>query len=293
MQPASRIFTTVFACASVVALGTAVASAATSVDKVYESDLGTQWHTADTRPDGSLAFADTYGGFLGTGAAVLSTPSGGAKVQLFTDAHDGTYLRDITAMSFATYQASVPAGSPATPAINIRLDRDDDGDVDAYLVYEPYQDDAFYGNVAIEPGGWQNWDAWHDGQSQWWSGQIPGCVQATPCTIEALLELYPDAMIREDPVSLRAGSTPADADFNGSFGINQGSGNAGVLAAADALHIATSTGVDVTYDFETDVVLTGKQDCKKDGWTASTSPEFRNQGECVSFFASAARSGGR
>ena len=190
---------------------------------------------------------------------------------------------DLTALGYATKQVQAPGDTPALPALNIRLDRDGgDGLVDAYLVYEPYQD---RGNVAVQPGTWQTWDAWRDGKAQWWSGQIAECPQSTPCTIERLLELYPDAVIQEDPVSLRAGSTPADADFNGSIGFNQGSGNAGIIGAADALHIATSTGVDVTYDFEPDVVLAGKDDCKKGGWATSTAPVFRNQGACVSYFA--------
>lgn len=262
----------------------APAHASTEVT-VTPADLGGSWHTGDSRPDGTLTFADTYGGASGAGAAVLNTPSSSAKVQLLTDEHDGTFLRDITQMGFSTYQAEVPAGSPATPAINIRLDRDNNGLVDAYLVYEPYQDNAFYGNAAIQAGVWQNWDAWHDGDSEWWSGQIAGCPQATPCTIDQLLGLYPDAVIQEDPASLRSGSTPADADFNGSFGLNQGSGNAGVLAAADNLRIATSGGVDVTYNFEAAIVLNSAEDCKQGGWAASTSPAFTNQGQCVSYFA--------
>ncbi|GAA4755636.1 hypothetical protein GCM10023328_44210 [Modestobacter marinus] len=281
---ARRITSVTAAAAAAVVLSTATASAATTVEQVHPSDLGGAWHTGDTRPDGSLDWSTTYGGALGTGAAVLSTPTSGAKVQLFTDAHDDTHLRDITELGYATFQAVAPSGSPALPSLNIRLDRDDDGDVDAYLVYEPYQDDAFYGNAAVRAGEWQTWDAWHDGQSQWWSGQIAECPQSTPCTIDRLLELYPDAVIQEDPVSLRAGSTPADADFNGSLGVNQGSGNAGVVGAADALHIATSTGVDVTYDFQPDVRLTGKDDCKDGGWATSTDPVFRNQGACVSHF---------
>ena len=62
-------------------------------------------------------------------------------------------------------------------------------------------------------------------------------------------------------------------------------GNAGVLGVADALHIATSTGLDVTYDFEPTVVLGGRQECKDGGWATSTKPQFRNQGQCVSYFA--------
>ena len=32
-----------------------------------------------------------------------------------------------------------------------------------------------------------------------------------------------------------------------------------------------------------------KNDCKGGGWKTSTKPEFRNQGECVSSFASAGK----
>ena len=40
------------------------------------------------------------------------------------------------------------------------------------------------------------------------------------------------------------------------------------------------------YTFTKDVALKGKDDCKKDGWTTSTMPVFKNQGDCVSHFAS-------
>ncbi|MGY1840289.1 MULTISPECIES: hypothetical protein [unclassified Modestobacter] len=283
---ARRITMTTAAAAAAVLMSTGTASAAPMIEQVHPSDLGADWHTADTRPDGSLTWTTSYGGALGAGAVVLATPSNPAKVQLFTDAHDGTYLRDITELGYSTYQVQAPTPNVGLPALNIRLDRDDDGDVDAYLVYEPYQDDAFYGNAAIRAGEWQTWDAWHDGQSQWWSGQISECRQATPCTIDGLLELYPNAVIQEDdPVSLLPANPPAGADYNGSIGFNQGSYNAGVVGAADALHIATSTGVAVTYDFEPDVRLSGKNDCKEGGWATSTDPVFRNQGACVSHFA--------
>ncbi|MFC0678070.1 hypothetical protein ACFFGH_09465 [Lysobacter korlensis] len=37
------------------------------------------------------------------------------------------------------------------------------------------------------------------------------------------------------------------------------------------------------------VVLTGKDECKEGGWATSDAPVFANQGQCVSFFASATR----
>jgi hypothetical protein len=40
------------------------------------------------------------------------------------------------------------------------------------------------------------------------------------------------------------------------------------------------------YTFAEAVVLGGKEDCKNGGWATSTDPVFRNQGDCVSHFAS-------
>ena len=35
------------------------------------------------------------------------------------------------------------------------------------------------------------------------------------------------------------------------------------------------------------VLLATKDECKKGGWATSTAPVFKNQGDCVSYFASA------
>lgn len=45
------------------------------------------------------------------------------------------------------------------------------------------------------------------------------------------------------------------------------------------------------YTFADDVVLTGKDECKSGGWATSTAPVYKNQGECVSHFATTANSG--
>lgn len=39
------------------------------------------------------------------------------------------------------------------------------------------------------------------------------------------------------------------------------------------------------------VALSGKDDCKNGGWATSTKPHFKNQGDCVSHFASAKNKG--
>jgi hypothetical protein len=64
------------------------------------------------------------------------------------------------------------------------------------------------------------------------------------------------------------------------FGFSLGSGVLG-----DGV-IKSITLAGTTYTFAKPVVLTAKDQCKKDGWKTSTSPVFKNQGDCVSFFAS-------
>ena len=65
------------------------------------------------------------------------------------------------------------------------------------------------------------------------------------------------------------------------FGFSLGSGVKG-----DGV-INSITFAGTTYTFAEPVVLTSKDQCKKGGWATSTSPVFKNQGDCVSYFASA------
>ena len=64
------------------------------------------------------------------------------------------------------------------------------------------------------------------------------------------------------------------------FGFSLGSGVLG-----DGV-INSITFNDTKYTFRDAVVLGSKDDCKKGGWATSTSPVFKNQGDCVSYFAS-------
>ncbi len=240
--------------------------------------LGSNWFPADTRPGGQLQFDEIYGGSLGDGAALLSTDaSGSAKVQLFTDLYGagaGTPLANVDAISYATYRDSAPPASPAFPALNLRVDADADDVVDTYLVYEPY----------LNPGSpaddvWQTWNAIRDGAGLWWASHpaaIPGCGMATPCAWEDIVAAHPAARVLEDPDSpINSLSAPA-GPLNGSLGINLGSGNPSVVAAADALAV-TVDGDRQIFDFEalfapdapTDLTATPDGDGDVDlGWTA-------------------------
>jgi hypothetical protein len=48
------------------------------------------------------------------------------------------------------------------------------------------------------------------------------------------------------------------------------------------------------YDFQVaaaPVTLTNKDQCKNNGWATSTNPSFKNQGDCVSYFATKGKNG--
>ena len=256
-----------------------VANAATEV--VTPADIGTDWHYADVRPPGTGIFENGPATPpLGTGSFELNTPDGTAKVQLFTDKYDGVPLADIDGIGYSSYRdtnGAPDSGGVAMVALNFRIDTNIDGQPDAYLVFEPYQDQ---GNAAIIDNQWQTWDAYRGGQAKWWSGQLANCPQSTPCTWNQVLAFYPTATIQEG-VSCGNMTFPKPV-CPGSFGFNQGSGNPNTVSNGDALSI-TINGVTDTYDFELqEPPPTSADQCKNGGW-ATYGTMFKNQGDCVSF----------
>lgn len=204
----------------------------------------TDWHSADTRLPGTGTQENGPATPpLGTGSYELRTPTSSAKVQYFTDDYDGTRLDTIDGIGYSSYLETPPG--VAMVALNMRVDLDGAGTTDAYMVYEPYQD---LGNAAIQVGAWQNWDAYRNGAAKWWLNTgAGGCGQSTPCTWNQILALFPNATIREAPSCgpLAATKTPCP----GSLGLNQGSGNPGVVSNADALYVSVN-GEETKYDFE-------------------------------------------
>ena len=204
---------------------------------------------------------------LGSGSFSMRLAASTEKVQLFNYDHMGTPLASITEISYATYKD--PASSFPLPAINIQIDKNGGalvaGDFST-LVFEPYHQPGF---VDVS-GVWQTWDAINGGNGQWWStGPLATnpCPQSNPCSWNELVAAYPGATIV------------------GGFGINAGSGNAGLIGSADALSI-TYGGTSVTYDFEEYRVATNKDACKNGGWQnvrRADGSRFKNQGDCVSY----------
>lgn len=69
------------------------------------------------------------------------------------------------------------------------------------------------------------------------------------------------------------------------FGFSLGSG----VKGDGILNAITFAGA--RYTFAADVVLDSKDACKNGGWATSTAPVYKNQGECVSHFATASNNG--
>ncbi|HUQ84247.1 MAG TPA: right-handed parallel beta-helix repeat-containing protein [Gemmatimonadaceae bacterium] len=208
---------------------------------VGESDVARQAeNTAPTRSwvlytrTGSEAAAFVTGPGsppIGSGSLHLVTPTGAEKATLFNYDHVGTLLSAVQAVSYRTYKTSV---SPfAFPSINIQIDINggtlNTGEFRT-LVFEPYHQPGFVDQTGV----WETRDAYAAGAAQWWvtgAGLSGACVQASPCAWSDITAAIPAATIV------------------GGFGVNQGSGNGGLDAAADGLRIGYG-GNAVTYNFE-------------------------------------------
>ncbi len=187
---------------------------------------------------------------------------------LFNFDHTGTPLSSVNAIGYSTYRD--PASTGAThlvPSINIQVDVNGDAAGGfTTLVFEPVYNT---GQGAVVAGEWQTWDAYADGTAIWWSSrEIPG-VCAADCFVTW------DTIVMNNP----------DAVIVGGFGVNQGSGNEGLVANVDALTLGYDDQC-VTYDFELFRVATSADACKDGGWRTLARADgsaFRNQGDCVSY----------
>lgn len=254
--------------ATIVAVGTGMTMVASAVTPsvVVTPDSLQGWTSsppvADTRPGGSVTFTEEFGapsGF-GDGSLKVATTDGSAKAQMVHGVEPGTLLSDVDDIAYSTYRSSSSTGSAAQVAsINVAVDVNGDAAGGfTTLVFEPvYQVDA---QGPIVNDTWQNWDG--GDSSIWWSSNpIPGAPNRdTFVTLASLKASNPDAVVL-------------------GFGINQGSGNPGIVSGVDAL---TFNGT--TYDFELvaplPVAPTAKEECKDGGWK-NFQTAYKNQGQCV------------
>ena len=163
---------------------------------------------------------------LGCGSLQLTTTTGADKVFLFNYDHIGTKLSDIDNISYSTFRTTGQLQQAA--ALNLQIDFNGPAMADGFttLVFEPVYNT---GQGAVVDGAWQSWDAINGGNAIWWSTRaIPGvCAFTCYVTWDQILAANPDATIL------------------GGVGINQGSGNPGLVNAVDAF-----TFNETTYNFE-------------------------------------------
>jgi hypothetical protein len=284
----TKILAAAAATALVGLTGVSASYAATSTEVVTEADVTRQaentpptdnWvlYTRPGTPPTAGAFVDDADAPLGSGSLQFTTVTGSEKVFLFNYDHVGTRLADVDDIAYSTFRQT--GSLQQVTALNLQVDENGSAPGGfTTLVFEPVYNTA---QGAVVSGEWQDWDAINAGDARWWSTRtIPG-VCASNCFVawEDILAANPDATIL------------------GGVGVNQGSGNPGLVANVDAF-----TFDEVTYDFERIKDLDGdgiedtapptsKDQCKKDGWKSFNNPTFKNQGDCVSYVATAGKNG--
>ena len=248
------------------ASGTAIVVTESDIARQPENTPPTRAWVLYTRLAGNGAFVTGPGSPpLGIGSLILSTPTGADKVTLFNYDHVNTPLADVRSMGYATYRSAGALQQVA--AINIQVDVNGAAPGGfTTLVFEPVYNTA---QGAVVSNEWQTWDAYLGGNAIWWSSNpIPGAPNR-------------DTFVRWSDI---VAANP-DAVIVGGYGVNQGSGNPGLVTSVDALHFDTPS-VDVTYDFEPYRIAASKDACKNDGWKTLRrfdGSAFKNQGDCVSY----------
>lgn len=143
-----------------------------------------------------------------------------------------------------------PTSGTTPPGFQLVVDFDNDGDADGILVGETvYNGDWWLNNAAqqfVKDGA---------------PSHTGGSGSANHGTLDQWRTAFPNAQVV-------------------AFGFSLGSGVEGDGVITEISFAGT------TYGFAAAVVLAGKGECKNGGWATSTSPVFRNQGDCVSSFAS-------
>jgi hypothetical protein len=175
---------------------------------------------------------------LGAGSAFLQVDDT-ARHALGTFGYGGTRLDDLSQLQYGSYQNN--SSNPAyAPSLQFDIDYDLTDTTNTFqgrLVFEPYQSGTVQQNV------WQTWDAlagnWYGTRATVPVGNVNvsnPCQQATPCTRQQILALFPNAGIRNTSTSLllfKAGG-PWPPGFRGNV---------------DAFKLGV-VGARVTYDFE-------------------------------------------
>ncbi|MCZ2804911.1 hypothetical protein O2W18_07365 [Modestobacter sp. VKM Ac-2983] len=266
----------------VLTAGPALAAGTVTITPAETAVEGADWwfsnaHRGENDPaatpttgEGGIAEAPAGSGF-GNSAYRLALDAASEKARLMTGLLDGRPLSDLAGVTYSSYKTGLPGYGPS---INVEIDPAGPDDF-ATVVWE-----ANKAGFTIAEGQWQAWDTTQSTGGRaggWWTPSIqpfssatPGS-NGTPTTLATLVEHF-----------------GAATTITG-FAVNTGRSNAGLEAYVDGIGI-TVGGETTTYDVEPRVFT--KADCKDGGWATEFEPgQFANQGQCVSSFASKAKTG--
>jgi hypothetical protein len=275
MSTRARRLSGVIAAAVAVALLPGSVLAAGNV-RVNQTNLGVNWFFDSDTSNGTGEFrTGPATPPSGAGSFAMTTPTASDKSTLLTSDWLNHPLSELSAMDYWTYRDGSSTSPPyVAPSINIAIFTNASGPGTGFatLVFEPLYS---YGNSAIHDNVWQQWDTLAPSVTAfpggWWVTRQVGSICPIACytTLAGIQAAAPNATII-------------------ALGVNVGRGPASFIGAVDALSL-TMAGETTTYDFE--FLDETKGNCKNDGWQEFHNPVFKNQGDCVSFFASANRHG--
>lgn len=243
-------FAGVFAAPPVSAVEIVVSPAMLNGWTILNFDNSAATDTAAPTPDGTTSFFASGPGMppLGTGSLHQKIgPDGNDATRALTSQFNGLSLSAITGLSYSTY-VSMNVGGQAT-YLQLRIDRDGDGDQDDRLFFEPVYQNGTYSQVGystdvipnqcgmvalcVTIGNWQTWNALVGG---WWSeNDSAGGPPLT--TLDDYFTQYPGAKLITTSPAIRV----------------QAGGGAGAwdnfMGAADNFTIATAAET-TTFNFE-------------------------------------------
>lgn len=176
---------------------------------------------------------------------------------------DGTNFSELTTLS-SDYHVTVGDCGGGSPRLYTMIDTDGVDGADKIVVYYFTQNNATCGNDEQNSGNLAEDDALVQ------IGNLDGS-DTTTTTLAAAKALYPNATITE---------TSVVADF-----VNAPDGQTVIF---DNVNLNGEI-----FTFEPALTYPeAKDDCKKGGWKTFTGVTYKNQGDCVSSFASTGRAGG-
>jgi hypothetical protein len=168
------------------------------------------------------------GGVDDKGSFESTTPTGGDKLSLFNFDHAGQPLSTVSNILYDTFRTAGPA--PVVTSLNIVVVGTTNPEGFTSLVFEP-----IYNTVQgpLIDNVWQQWDAYLGGAAIWWSSKvIPGAP------------LGPSSFV---PLSVIIAANPTA--IIQAVGLNQGSGNGGLISAVSYFKFTSGKGA-FTYNFE-------------------------------------------